>query len=148
MAPRSASVNLKYLSEFNKYMMALGAAAFLYFDKFEAGFRTLRTGGAILSTLAVVIGVVIMSVLGRIHGDDIDYEHETDQNKILLFRIISRALLGDIRRIEMLRCDSTGGQGRATVRHETAGVHCPLRWRSARTVGCGARAAGRASAAG
>jgi hypothetical protein len=93
MAPRSTYVNLKYLSEFNKYMMALGAAAFLYFDKFEAGFRTLRTGGAILSTLAVVIGVVIMSVLGRIHGDDIDYGHETDQHKILLFRIVSRALL-------------------------------------------------------
>ena len=92
MTPRRTYVNLKYLSEFNKYMMALGAAAFLYFDKFEAGFRTLRTGGAILSTLAVVIGVLIMSVLGRIHGDDIDYEHETDQNRILLFRIISRAL--------------------------------------------------------
>jgi hypothetical protein len=92
-APHSGYVNLKYLSEFNKYMMALGAAAFLYFDKFESGFRILRTSGAILSTVAVVIGVLIMSVLGRIHGDDIDYERETDQNKILLFRIISRGLL-------------------------------------------------------
>jgi hypothetical protein len=92
-ASRSAYVNLKYLSEFNKYTMALGAAAFLYFDKFESGFRILRTGGAILSAVAVVIGVLIMSALGRIHGADIDYEHETDQNKIFLFRIISRALL-------------------------------------------------------
>jgi hypothetical protein len=92
-ASRNGYVNLKYLSEFNKYTMALGAAAFLYFDKFDSGFRILRTTGATLSAVAVVIGVLIMSALGRIHGDDIDYEHETDQNQIFLFRLISRAVL-------------------------------------------------------
>jgi len=92
-ASRSTYVNLKYLSDFNKYTMALGAAAFLYFDKFESGFKILRTSGAILSSVAIVMGLIIMSVLGRIHGDEIDYEHETDQHKVFLFRIISRALL-------------------------------------------------------
>ena len=91
-APRSSYVNLKYFAEFNKYMMALGAAAFLYFDKFESSYEILRTTGALLSAVAVVIGIVIMSVFGRIQGDDIDYEQEKDQNKILLFRIVSRAL--------------------------------------------------------
>jgi hypothetical protein len=40
-APRSSYVNLKYLAEFNKYTAALGAAAFLYFDKFESGYAIL-----------------------------------------------------------------------------------------------------------
>jgi hypothetical protein len=93
IAPHSAYVNLKYFSEFNKYTMALAAAVFLYFDKFESGFEILRTTGALLSAGAVILGILIMSGLGRIPGDDIDYQQEKDQNKILLFRVVSRALL-------------------------------------------------------
>src|SRR5437660_460705 len=92
-ALRSSYVNLKYFADFNKYTMALAAAIFLYFDKFVSGFAILRTLGALLSAVAVIIGVLIMSVLGRIPGDDIHYEQETDQNKISLFRIVSNALL-------------------------------------------------------
>jgi len=88
----SSYVNLKYFGEFNKYTTALGAAAFLYFDKFESGYATLRTIGAVLAAASVFIGIVIMSGLGRIQGADIDYRQEKDKNKIFLFRIVSRAL--------------------------------------------------------
>ena len=72
--------------------MALGAATFLYFDKFESGYPILRTTGAILSAMSVIIGIVTMSVLGRIKGEEIDYKTEKDHNKVFLFRIISHAL--------------------------------------------------------
>ena len=93
MRPRRSSyVNLKYLAEFNKYMMALGAAAFAYFDKFELHYEILRTVGAIFSAVTVTVGIIIMSTIGRIQGDCIDYKHEKDQNKRFLFLIVSRAL--------------------------------------------------------
>jgi hypothetical protein len=88
----SSYVNLKHFVEFNKYTMTLAAAAFLYFDKFESDYAILRTAGALLSAASVVVGLVIMSALGRIKGDDIDYRHETDEHKIWLFKIISGAL--------------------------------------------------------
>jgi hypothetical protein len=89
---RDSYVNLKYFGEFNKYTTALGAATFLYFDKFETGYPVLRTTGAVLSAISVIIGIVTMSILGRIKGEDIDYDSEKDQNKVSLFRIVSRAL--------------------------------------------------------
>jgi hypothetical protein len=89
-------VNLKYFAEFNKYTMALGAGSFLYFEKFDAEFRCLRTLGIILAAFVVLCGVVIMSVSGRIEGDSIDYKQEKDPDKLKLFKIMSRTLFAQI----------------------------------------------------
>lgn len=85
-------VNLRYFGEFNKYTMALGAATFLYFDKFETGYEILRTTGAILSAMSVIIGIVTMSALGRIKGEAINYTSEKNKNKISRFKFVSHAL--------------------------------------------------------
>ena len=86
-------VNLKHFSEFNKYTMTLGGAIFVYFDQFAEASRDQKAAGVILSAVVVLLGVVIMSAAGRIKGDDIDYKVETEPNKLLLFKIVSRALV-------------------------------------------------------
>ncbi|HXW25270.1 MAG TPA: hypothetical protein VEK73_11015 [Xanthobacteraceae bacterium] len=85
-------VNLKDLAEFNKYTTGLGAGAFIYFDKFETGHHHSRTVGIILAAIVVFLGVIVMSVKGRIEGDTINYKTETDAQKMLLFKIVSRTL--------------------------------------------------------
>jgi hypothetical protein len=86
-------VNLKDLAEFNKYTTGLGAGAFVYFEKFETGHHNSRTIGIVLAALVVLLGVIVMSIKGRLKGDDIDYAKETDTTKVLLFTIVSRTLL-------------------------------------------------------
>jgi len=86
-------VNLKDLAEFNKYTTGLGAGAFVYIDKFEAGYSCLRTIVVVLAATVVFLGVIVMSIKGRIHGEDIDYGTEADGTKKLLFTIVSRTLL-------------------------------------------------------
>jgi hypothetical protein len=85
-------VNLKDLAEFNKYTMGLGAGAFVYFDAFETGHLKSRTIGMLLAAVVVFLGVLVMSIKGRIKGDEIDYATEADATKKLLFKIVSRAL--------------------------------------------------------
>jgi hypothetical protein len=85
-------VNLKDLSEFNKYTTGLGAGAFVYVDKFGEGHACLRTGVIALAAAVVFLGVIVMSMKGRIRGDDIDYAIETDPTKRRLFTIVSRIL--------------------------------------------------------
>ncbi|MBC7578750.1 MAG: hypothetical protein H7312_15520 [Tardiphaga sp.] len=95
--PQPSHVNLKSFGEFNKYIMGLGAAAFLYFDKFElSGYAAIRTAGTVFSALAVIIGIITMSALGRIHGEEIDYELEKDHSKLFLFKFVSRALVVEL----------------------------------------------------
>jgi hypothetical protein len=85
-------VNLKDLAEFNKYTTGLGAGAFIYFDKFDTGHYHSRTTGIVLAAAVVFLGVIVMSVKGRISGDDINYAMEKDDHKKLLFKIVSRTL--------------------------------------------------------
>jgi hypothetical protein len=85
-------VNLKDLADFNKYTTGLGAGAFIYFEKFETGHQHSRTAGVVLAAFVVLLGVVIMSIKGRIKGDEIDYATETDKTKTVLFKIVSRTL--------------------------------------------------------
>jgi Mn2+/Fe2+ NRAMP family transporter len=85
-------VNLKDLAEFNKYTTGLGAGALVYVDKIGAGNQCIRTLGIILAAIVVVLGVIVMSVKGRIKGDDIDYAKETDPAKVSLFKVVSCAL--------------------------------------------------------
>jgi hypothetical protein len=92
-APKNSYVNLKYFAEFNKYTMALAAGIFVYVDKLSSGSSGLRTVCAVFAAVAIVIGLVIMSVLGRIEGDDIHYTREKNKTKIFLFKIISRGLI-------------------------------------------------------
>lgn len=87
-----AYVNLKDLAEFNKYTTGLGAGALVYIDKIEAGNQWIQTLGIILATTVVVLGVIVMSVKGRIKGEEIDYAMEADAARVGLFRIVSRAL--------------------------------------------------------
>jgi hypothetical protein len=72
--------------------MTLGAAAFVYFQTFDQGYPWCRTIGVILSAIAVAAGVVIMSVLGRIQGKEIDYASEKDPHRSFLFKTASRTL--------------------------------------------------------
>ena len=85
-------VNLKDLAEFNKYTTGLGAGALVYIDKVEAGNTCIRTSGIVLASIVVVLGVIVMSVKGRIDGDDIDYATETNAAKVRLFKVVSRVL--------------------------------------------------------
>jgi hypothetical protein len=85
-------VNLKDLAEFNKYTTGLGAGALVYIDKVDAGHEIVRTVGIVLAALVVTFGVVVMSVKGRIKGDDIDYATESVTARIELFKIVSRTL--------------------------------------------------------
>ena len=85
-------VNLKDLAAFNKYTTGLGAGALVYIDKIEAGNECVRTLGILLSALVVVLGVIVMSVKGRIKGDEIDYATETDAARVRLFKVVSRTL--------------------------------------------------------
>ena len=85
-------VNLKDLAEFNKYTTGLGAGALVYIDKVEAGNAYIRTSGIVLAAVVVVLGVIVMSVKGRIKGDEIDYATETDKAKVRLFKVVSLVL--------------------------------------------------------
>lgn len=85
-------VNLKDLAEFNKYTTGLGAGALVYIDKIEAGNQCIRTLGIVLAAIVVVLGVIVMSVKGRIKGDEIDYATEKDAATVSLFKVVSRAL--------------------------------------------------------
>jgi hypothetical protein len=85
-------VNLKDLAEFNKYTTGLGAGALVYIDKIEAGNQCIRTAGILLAAIVVVLGVIVMSVKGRIKGDEIDYATEPDAARVSLFKVVSRAL--------------------------------------------------------
>jgi hypothetical protein len=84
-------VNLKDLAEFNKYTTGLGAGALVYIDKMETGSKSIRTFGIVLAAIVVVLGVIVMSVKGRIKGDEIDYAKEGDA-RVNLFKVVSRAL--------------------------------------------------------
>jgi hypothetical protein len=85
-------VSLKGLGEFSKYAMTLGAAAFVYFEKFDQAYRWSKTSGIILAAIVVVSGLVIMSVLGRIKGEDIDYSTEKDEDRKSNFEVVSYTL--------------------------------------------------------
>jgi hypothetical protein len=85
-------VNLKDLAEFNKYTTGLGAGALVYIDKMETGSESIRTFGIVLAAIVVVLGVIVMSVKGRIKGDEIDYANEADAARVSLFKVVSRAL--------------------------------------------------------
>ena len=85
-------VNLKDLAEFNKYTTGLGAGALVYIDKVEDGNACIRTSGIVLAGIVVVLGVIVMSVKGRIDGDKIDYATEKDTEKVGLFKVVSGAL--------------------------------------------------------
>ena len=85
-------VNLKDLAEFNKYTTGLGAGALVYMDKIGAGNQWMRTIGIVLAAIVVVLGVIVMSVKGRIKGDEIDYATEKDAEKVGLFKVVSSML--------------------------------------------------------
>jgi hypothetical protein len=85
-------VNLKDLAGFNKYTTGLGAGALVYIDKIDAGNESVRTLGILLAAIVVVLGVIVMSVKGRIKGDEIDYATEADAARVSLFKVVSRAL--------------------------------------------------------
>ena len=85
-------VNLKDLAEFNKYTTGLGAGALVYIDKIEAGDQWIRTLGIALAAIVVVLGVIVMSVKGRIKGDEIDYATEGNPARVSLFKVVSYAL--------------------------------------------------------
>jgi hypothetical protein len=85
-------VNLKDFAEFNKFTTGLGAAAFVYFDKGGLNWCP-RFFGILLSAVAVLLGVVLMSAKGRIKGDEIDYAAETDSTRRFIFVVMSRLLL-------------------------------------------------------
>ncbi len=85
-------VNLKDLAGFNKYTTGLGAGALVYIDKLDAGNEFVRTLGILLAAIVVVLGVIVMSVKGRIRGDEIDYATEPDAARVSLFKVVSRAL--------------------------------------------------------
>jgi hypothetical protein len=85
-------VNLKDLAEFNKYTTGLGAGALVYIDNIPHGNAWTRTGGIVLAAIVVVLGVIVMSVKGRIKADEIDYATETDLASVFLFKVVSRAL--------------------------------------------------------
>lgn len=85
-------VNLKDLAEFNKYTTGLGAGALVYIDKMDAGNEYIRTLGIVLAAVVVVLGVIVMSVKGRIKGEEIDYLTEADAARVSLFKVVSRAL--------------------------------------------------------
>lgn len=85
-------VNLKDLAEFNKYTTGLGAGCFVYIDKLEGSPQYARTFGIVLAAIVVALGVIVMSVKGRISGDDINYATEPDKAKQTLFKVVSRTL--------------------------------------------------------
>jgi hypothetical protein len=86
---------------------ALGTAAFVYFQ--TGNDRPLaRTVGILLSALAVASGVLIMSVLGRLRGKEIDYASEKDAHRLFLFKIVSRILV--FRLIALLVCVAIPGR--------------------------------------
>ena len=85
-------VNLKDLAEFNKYTTGLGAGALVYIDKIEAGSEWIRTLGIVLAAIVVLLGVFVMSVKGRIKGEEIDYATEADKARVGLFKFVSRSL--------------------------------------------------------
>jgi hypothetical protein len=85
-------VNLKDLAEFNKYTTGLGAGALVYIDKVDAGNQSIRTLGIVFAAIVVVLGVSVMSVKGRIKGDEIDYATEADAARVGLFKVVSHAL--------------------------------------------------------
>lgn len=85
-------VNLKDLAEFNKYTTGLGAGALVYIDKVQDGNACVRTSGIVLAGIVVVLGVIVMSVKGRIDGDTIDYATEKDKEKVDRFKVVSHVL--------------------------------------------------------
>lgn len=85
-------VNLKDLAEFNKYTTGLGAGALVYIDKVDSGNEWIRTLGIVLAAVVVILGIIVMSIKGRIKGDDIDYATEPDSDRKGLFTIVSRSL--------------------------------------------------------
>ena len=74
-------VNLKDLAEFNKYTTGLGAGALVYIDKVDSGNEWIRTLGIVLAAVVVILGIIVMSIKGRIKGDDIDYATEPDSDR-------------------------------------------------------------------
>jgi hypothetical protein len=99
-------VNLKDLAEFNKYTTGLGAGALVFIDKIEAGRHWMHTLGIVLAAIVVVLGLIVMSVKGRIKGDDIDYATEPDAARVSLFKVVSRALTAQMLILVLTVCIS------------------------------------------
>ena len=88
-------LNLRDLSDFNKFITGLGAAAFIYFDRVPTYSMT-RTPGIVLAAVIIFLGALIMGAKSYIKGDDIDYAFEPDSKRRFVFRLIASLSLAQI----------------------------------------------------
>ena len=88
-------LNLRDLSDFNKFITALGGAAFIYFDRVPA-YTVTRVPGVMLAASVVFIGALIIGTKSYIKGDDIEFASEPDSKRRFIFRLIAALSLAQI----------------------------------------------------